>query len=77
MCILPMYIFYLFIFNVYLLTIHFLFFCSTKKIEKGETPCKVMSHTRTSLLFVACKNLTDLKQCLGHSHFLQDQSGVT
>ena len=55
----------------------FLFYCSTKKIEKGETPCKVKSHTRTSLLFVACKNLTDLKQCLGHSHFLQDQSGVT
>jgi hypothetical protein len=39
----------------------FLFFCSTKKIEKGETPCKVKSHTRISLLFVACKNLTDLK----------------
>jgi hypothetical protein len=45
--------------------------------HKVETPCKVMSHTRTSLLFVACKNLTDLKQCLGHSHFLQDLSGVT
>jgi hypothetical protein len=77
MFILPMCIFYLFIFNVYLLTIHFLFLCSTKKIEKGETPCKVKSHTRTSLLFVASKNLTDLKQGLSHSHFLLDQSGVT
>ena len=77
MFILPMCIFYLFIFNVYLLTIHFLFLCSTKKIEKGETPCKVKSHTRTSLLFVACKNLTDLKRGLSHSHFLLDQSGVT
>jgi len=48
-----------------------------KKIEKVETPGKVKSHTKTSLLFVACINLTELKQRLGHSHCLRDQCGVS
>jgi hypothetical protein len=44
--------------------------CNGNKIIKTQTK-HVYKKKKVS------KNLTDLKQCLSHSHFLQDQSGVT